>query len=690
MGTTTTPYDLYVPIEGEDGDVWGDPVAENFQTINDELLADSTALTTETTARTTADATNAAAIAAETTARTTADTTLQTNITAEAAARTTADTTVLTSAQAYADAVAAGFVSLATSNTFTNTNNFTGALTKSGVGVATTNDIHPTGKNPITGYYHLKDNGGIMGASPASTSALADSTAALQALVDTVPYGSTIWLDGYFRLDTTIHWVSGVSMKAAHHAAGGICGYMADTAVIRHNVTVDGAAVGSPLVDCIFENFEMDCDAQTLTGGTYTVACKGFVIQYLKRCHFRGLYVHGSHASGIGVDFLTDGSSITGNIVVNCGRSHPTASPSASGGGACIGIGLRNATNEEPLTIANNYCAGNGSATPNTSYGIFAESQTAGQSTATSGLRITGNYIAGCQVGIGDSGGRHSVVANNQITACSAGIGVDNGTFGSTHVSYDGIAIGNNIYGCTGPGFIFDYQTAGGKYTVTGNTVSTCNQAILFKFAGSVNAAAVTVTGNNFHDNKYSAIRAYYPTTGTGGFTESEFSRNFVYNNGTQATTGDKDGIRMEVPLTNVQIRDNVCFDRQGSKTQGYGIVLTAAAVMTGGSIRGNDLRNNLTGAASIATAVSATTWVASNAGYTPVPPAAVSVTASPMTYTGPDFPSYLFVTGGTVTDITIGGVTVRATTEGVMPLESGDSVVITYSSAPTLAYRSR
>lgn len=550
---------------------------------------------------------------------------------------------------------------------------------------ATDTRYNGIGQNPITGYWHLADNGG-------DNTATVDATAALQALVDAVPYGSTIWLDGYFRINTSVKWRSGVSMKSAHHAAGGLRVYTVDTPAIRWNVSIDGATNGTALTDCVFENFELDCSNQTLSG-SYTVACKGFVIQYMKRSHFRGLYVHDSHATGIGVDFLQDGSSIVGNIVERCGRSHSSTSPSTgAGGGAGIGIGTANTSNDEELLIANNTVIGNGNGTTaNTSYGIFLESQAGSQSSATSGIRIVNNYVSDCQGGIGDAGSRRTLIANNQVTRCTyAGISVDGGTIGSGHPGYDNTVMGNNIYSCNAPGILYGYLNAGGKTSCVGNTVSFCNQGVVFNFSGSVNAAAVFVAENNLHDLQYSGIFAKYPTSGTGGFTESEFSRNFIYNCGIAANTNDRDGIRFEVPLTNVKIDNNNVFDRQGSKTQRYGLITTAAAVFTGGSIRGNDFRNNLTAGVSLGAAVSATTWVGGNAAYNGVAPASVTVTASPMTYTAPDFPSSLFITGGTVSAITIGGVTVAASSERMLNLEASDSVVITYSSAPTLTFRSR
>lgn len=550
--------------------------------------------------------------------------------------------------------------------------------------------VKPVGKNPITGMYHLGDNGGFAGERPEDVADLPDSSSALQALVEAVPYGSTIYLDGYFRIDTSVKWRSGVSMKSAHQVAGGLVAYTVDSAPIRWTVSQDGASSGAPLTDCTFESFEIDCSNQTLSSG-YNVGAKGIVIQYMKRCRIHNLYVHDSHATGIGVDFMFDGCRITENVVVNCGRSHSSTSPTTGGGGGgCIGIGTMNNNNEEACTIANNICFGTGGSTPNTTYGIFLESQSSGQSNQTSGYRIIGNYISGCQVGIGESGARRTVVIGNTITKCGAGIGVDNGTINSNHQSYDGVCIGNEIYGCMGPGIRFDWRTSGGKYFVTSNVIAwNGGEGILFWFDGTVNGAAVNIVNNKIYDNKSSGIRAHYPDgSGTGGFTESEFSGNFIYNNGINKTAGNRDGIRLEVLLSKLTIKGNVVFDRQASKTQGYALVISAAAgEMIGGGIVDNDFRDNATGAVSIATPVSSSTWVARNAGYAS-PAVAVTADTSPMVYTAPEFPSYLIISGGTVSAVELDSM--ELPTSGILPLEPGDEVTITYGDAPTLAMRGR
>lgn len=70
--------------------------------------------------------------------------------------------------------------------------------------------------------------------------------------------------------------------------------------------------------------------------------------------------------------------------------------------------------------------------------------------------------------------------------------------------------------------------------------------------------------------------------------------------------------------------------------------------------------------------------------------PVAITPGASPYTYTAGPTAEVLFVFGGTVSSITLAGQQIAAATGVVIPLEANDSVVITYSAAPTVRRRVR
>jgi hypothetical protein len=117
-----------------------------------------------------------------------------------------------------------------------------------------------------------------------------------------------------------------------------------------------------------------------------------------------------------------------------------------------------------------------------------------------------------------------------------------------------------------------------------------------------------------------------------------------------------------------------------GTTNTGDGVKSTGAGCqVTNNTIKGTiaGAKINVSGAGSIAR---------NNLGYNPVGPSSPSVTASPMTYTNGFSPATLYVKGGTVSSITTGGVTLASATDKAIPLSPNQAVIITYSSAPTLA----
>jgi hypothetical protein len=350
----------------------------------------------------------------------------------------------------------------------------------------------------------------------------------------------------------------------------------------------------------------------------------------------------------------------------------------------------------EPIVITGCYATGN------FRYQIFVEDQTANGANAaeTIGGRITDNYCSGGQVGIGNSGNRYMVIEGNEVTAATtAGISFDIGTLTAKgRPGYDSIIAHNVVHGCTGVGINLDYRVngntttnpIGGVVLVHDNYVRENSAEGIKVVMDSVDVVGVSIQDNVVVSNGDSGVWLHYNGgTLSGLLKQSSIKNNVIYNNGTLSTASRNDGIRCDVPLVDVDIEGNHVFDNQGSKTQGFGFINTGTA-MSGGSLRNNDFRNAKTGAVSLTNPVSATTAVGSNAGYTPAAPATVSVTASPMTYTAPAIPTVIALFGGTVSSVTVGGQQVASATGVVLPLEPGDSVVITYSVAPTLTSRAR
>lgn len=436
-----------------------------------------------------------------------------------------------------------------------------------------------------------------------------------------------------------------------------------------------------------FRDFEVDCSAVTTAGSSTN---KGFHMQHIRNARFVNLYVHDCGMTGIGVDFLYESVLIHGCYVAGNGRLNDGTQ--SSGNGIGIGTSIDAAVGHvEPVTITNCWSINN------KRYGIFVENQgpvTDSNTLFPYGARIVGNYSEGNQVGIGDCGNRHSVIANNTVTANSvAGIAADNGTFTSPRPGYEGLIANNMIVLNTGAGIRFDFTRTGapgGRWTVIGNEISRNTLQGFVIVLDATNFFNLKCSDNAIHDNARSGFRVTYSgPTQTAKLVWSEITDNMIWNNGGAATAGDRDGIRLDVPADDTRIVSNRCFDRLGTKFQGVGLVIGGA--YTRGSIRDNDLRDNLTSGWSIGANVSAATEIGSNSGTTGHPAPAVSgppASGTPRAVVA--YPEVLYVFGGTMTSITIGGVQVATTGPATLLLEPGDQPTFTYSVAPTVLTKRR
>jgi hypothetical protein len=509
-----------------------------------------------------------------------------------------------------------------------------------------------------------------------------DASAAIQAAIDAaalaVTTTGTVKIPaGLYRLTTPLRPKSGVEIIGAGVGRTILKPIGSISAITPVNLTDFTAA--APLTDAVFRDFEIDGSLQTVPGGVYTSAVKGIYIQHHKRVHYLNLYIHDTAATGLGVDHFYEGCLIERVQATGCGRLNSGSDPGGSG----IGIGSIGDSGEQPLTISNCW------ALNNKRFGIFVESQTGSITTAPSGARIIGCWAKGNQVGIGEAGNRRTVIVGNSCSNNTvAGIAASPGTFGPGQPGIDNIIQGNNCY-LNAIGILLDYtgNDTNGKTSVADNECNFNDGHGIAVKADTVSPGAVTIAGNITHDNGRCGIKIYYGgTTNTASFVQGEITSNVVFNNGTLAAAGDRDGIRIALPCTDVRVKGNRCYDRQGTKTQDYGVVVTAT--FTGGSIVDNDLRGNKTGSASLTGTISATTGLGSNLGHTPPAPAVVTVTASPFTYTAGATPEVLRIFGGTVSGVTQGGTTVADSTGSTLLLEPGDAVVVTYSSAPTITSR--
>ncbi|MFM0044141.1 hypothetical protein [Paraburkholderia sediminicola] len=166
---------------------------------------------------------------------------------------------------------------------------------------------------------------------------------------------------------------------------------------------------------------------------------------------------------------------------------------------------------------------------------------------------------------------------------------------------------------------------------------------------------------------------------GTGNATDIGVADSLFANNGSH-------GIVVANGSTSVTLSG----DRSGAYggvagNGGYGVFVGSS--VTNLNILGNQLVGNTSGSISDNTA-GTTKTIKANTGYNPRPSTSITVTASPFTYTNNTGDTInVFVTGGTVTNVALGGNTVAALTNTVIPVPQGASVVVTYSAAPTMTY---
>jgi hypothetical protein len=195
--------------------------------------------------------------------------------------------------------------------------------------------------------------------------------------------------------------------------------------------------------------------------------------------------------------------------------------------------------------------------------------------------------------------------------------------------------------------------------------------------AKSVNRTAIV--GNHIHDN--GDVGVYFDNSSTASY--NLFAGNHVYNNGLIGAKTYRLGVRLAGNgMSYSDFINNVFFDTQGTKTQRYAFALdgTRSNIV----IRGNDVRNQLTGAITFTT-TNSTEVVKDNIGFQPQGPASITVGASPYTYTAGNTPEMVYIYGGTVSDVSKSSSTIGTATGLSVRLEPNEAVTVTYSAAPTM-----
>lgn len=440
-------------------------------------------------------------------------------------------------------------------------------------------------------------------------------------------------------------------------------------------------STGDPYVGCTFRNFTVDMTNVAAAVSYNATHGKGFYMQYCRDCHWNDLKVIQAKATGIGVDFLVD-CTVARCTVDSCGGA-------ATVGSSGIGIGTGQ-SQDEYCVVANNLCINN------LNHGIFFEKQGAGAPFWSRGALVTGNECRGNKIGISDRGVQGMVVSGN--TMCDNTL---NGFFAGLpevgtgqNEGLEGLLIGNNVSRNGSVGVLFAGNALKGRWTVRANRISyntahgiSCQPTSAQTGAGATPIDGLTIEGNDVHENGMMGI-TIGPDTSTGYIRNLSVKDNRVWNNGTGLNASYMIGIRIRIYSTRARVTGNVGWDDQASPTQTTGLSVptgSGTAILTDALIEDNDMRGCPTPYAFVAAQFAGTSQILNNKGYNPQGPAAITVTASPFTYTAGLTPEVVYVAGGTVTSLVKNSINLQVTS-GQVELAANEALVVTYSVAPTMA----
>lgn len=347
------------------------------------------------------------------------------------------------------------------------------------------------------------------------------------------------------------------------------------------------ASSGSPLTNAYLSKFCVDGVRQA---GAYNVSIKGIFIQYMSQCTVQDVLVRNCVATGIGIDFLTNGTKVDNCIAIGNGRLNQGGGSGAGGNGIGIGVGQHAV---EDFVVANCFASGNGR------YGIMHEGQV---STATSrGMRYVACYsVSNFGAGFTDAGG-----SGAQYIGCIAaqngtdGFSVDNGTVGTTsqpggNTMFIGCeSLANTRYGFTYNPTSTNTTNASGPGNITWVGCKAWNNTSLGWYLNPISGHAVSglyLTGCDATGNGTSGIEINQSCSDvvlSGCKLRSNGQNSGTNNFGVYVNTGT---------VTNFQMTGCRVWDDGGTQHQAYAVALASGTTISTGMITGNDFRGNLTG----------------------------------------------------------------------------------------------
>lgn len=346
------------------------------------------------------------------------------------------------------------------------------------------------------------------------------------------------------------------------------------------------ASSGSPLTNSYLARFAIDGARQS---GAYNVGTKGIFIQYMSQCTIQDVLVRNCVATGIGTDFLTNGTKIDNCIVINNGRLNQGGGAGAGSNGIGIGTGQYSV---EDFVVTNCFASGNGR------YGIMIESQTGSTSR---GMRFIGCYsVSNFGSGFTDAGG-----SGAQFISCVSaqnnqdGFAVDNGTVGATaqpggNTMFIGCeSIANTRYGFTYNPTATNTTSAAGAGNIKWTGCKSWNNTSLGWYINPLSGHAVSGIYISDCDATGNGASGIQVSNSVNGMSVTSCK---LRSNG-QSSSTSKTGFNLTAgTITNLLMIGNKIWDDGGTQKQTYALVFASGAAITTGQIVQNDFRGNLTG----------------------------------------------------------------------------------------------
>lgn len=426
---------------------------------------------------------------------------------------------------------------------------------------------------------------------------------------------------------------------------------------LQHGFTFTGTAL-APLTN--FHIRDLTIDGVNMTG-TY----KGYHGQYHRRCSWSNLHVINTQMTGLGPDFL-DQCVISNVVTEDTGLGNDGTQPSGNG----IGIGAGGLTSESFLVVG---CT----AIRAKRFGIMYEG-----GITQAGCKFIGNEAQGCEAGFNISGGSGAIViANYAHRNVGEGILIGSGTLASSLAGRRAIIANNHCLLNGGAGIAFSaeiHEPAGDTCAIINNHCAENVGPGIDVILGANNIKGLLIAGNTLYDNDAQGVRLH--KTGAGILVGCSVDGNTFIHNG--SVSGYQ--ITANVSLTGCSISNNV-FENTLDRTSlsiGFGGTTTT---LTGVRIQGNNSYGRTFLHAYSTTVYAGGTSIKDNIGHNPQGPAAITVSASPFTYTAGPTPEVVYISGGTVSSIVKSGSTLATATDRAIHLEPLQAVVVTYSVAPTM-----